>query len=165
MPKINTTNLDYYEREEEKQIIDYLSTSNIYRNIFMLGDSGTGKTKLAKKAISIMHESDYFSHFTIIHLDAVQIPENCEKDTFYSFLTYQLLKKTKYNESNVTYVTGDNTFLSFLDKSTYIEEVKNNAKKVLISALSLIPNVGSTIYSILNSTDTNLSSNYQTAIS
>lgn len=24
MPKINITNLDYYEREEEKQIIDYL---------------------------------------------------------------------------------------------------------------------------------------------
>ena len=45
MPKINITNLDYYEREEEKQIIDYLSTPNIYRNIFMLGDSGTGKTK------------------------------------------------------------------------------------------------------------------------
>ena len=109
MPKINITNLDYYEREEEKQIIDYLSTSNIYRNIFMLGDSGTGKTELAKKAISIIHESDCFSHFTIIHLDAVQIPENCEKDTFYSFLTYQLLKKTKYNESNVTYVTEDNT--------------------------------------------------------
>ena len=39
------------------------------------------------------------------------------------------LKKTKYNESNVTYVTEENTFLSFLDKSTYIEEVKNNAKK------------------------------------
>lgn len=36
MPKINITNLDYYEREEEKQIIDYLSTPNIYRNIFML---------------------------------------------------------------------------------------------------------------------------------
>lgn len=163
MPKINITNLDYYEREEEKQIIDYLSTPNIYRNIFMLGDSGTGKTELAKKAISIIHESDCFSHFTIIHLDAIQIPENCEKDTFYSFLTYQLLKKTKYNESNVTYVTEENTFLSFLDKSTYIEEVKSNAKKVLISALSLIPNVGSTIYSILNSTDTDLSSNYQTA--
>ena len=78
-------------------------------------------------------------------------------------MTYQLLKKTKYNESNVTYVTEENTFLSFLDKSTYIEEVKSNAKKVLISALSLIPNVGSTIYSILNSTDTDLSSNYQTA--
>ncbi len=57
MPKINITNLDYYEREEEKQIIDYLSTPNIYRNIFMLGDSGTGKTELAKKAISIIHES------------------------------------------------------------------------------------------------------------
>lgn len=115
MPKINITNLDYYEREEEKQIIDYLSTPNIYRNIFMLGDSGTGKTELAKKAISIIHESDCFNIFTIIHLDAIQIPENCEKDTFYSFLTYQLLKKTKYNESNVTYVTEENTFLSFLD--------------------------------------------------
>jgi len=148
--KINTNNLKHFDRIEEHDILTYVTDHNDIGHISVFGLSGTGKTEIITSSIRLLHEGDYFSDYTVLHYDASQITEDCTKDLFYNLLIYKLLQKTNSNDINQTYVTERNTFLAFLEKGTYKQEVKTNAKKALIASLSLLPTVGPLIYKLLN---------------
>lgn len=150
MSKINTNNLKHFDRIEEDDILTYVTDHNDIGHISVFGLSGTGKTEIITSSIRLLHEGDYFSGYTVLHYDASQITEDCTKDLFYNLLIYKLLQKTNSNDINQTYVTERNTFLAFLEKGAYKEEVKTNAKKALIASLSLLPTVGPLIYKLLN---------------
>lgn len=150
MAKINTNNLKHFDRIEEDDILTYVNDHNDIGHISVFGLSGTGKTEIIKSSIRLLHEGDYFSGYTVLHYDASQITEDCTKDLFYNLLIYKLLQKTNSNDINQTYVTEKNTFLAFLEKGAYKEEIKTNAKKALIASLSLLPTVGPLIYKLLN---------------
>lgn len=150
MSKINITELKHLDRNEEKEIFNYIAEHNNRGHVSVFGMSGTGKTEIISSTIRLLHKGDFFSQYTVLHYDASQIPEDCTKDIFFNLLIYKLLQKTNSHEMNQTYVTEGNTFLSFLEKAAYKEEVKANAKKALISSLSLLPTVGPLIYKVLN---------------
>lgn len=162
MSKIDTTSLKHYNRIEEEYILNYVTNLNDTGHISIFGLSGTGKTEIITSSIRFLHEGDKFSDYTILHYDASQMMEDCTKDLFYNLLIYKLLQKTKSNDINQTCVTEQNTFLAFLEKGTYKEEVKNNAKKALIASLSLLPTVGPLIYKLLNTDEANSSKDYHT---
>lgn len=161
MPKINITNLEYFKREEEQQIMDYIFRPDIRHHILIMGESGTGKTELVKRCVNKTHHTEQYCHCTIVHLDAVQISENLDEETFYSILTYQVLRPVIHTPVGLSYVEEKNSFLYFLENSSYIEEVKIKTKKMLISALSLIPSIGPAIYNILSENETNPANEYQ----
>lgn len=150
MSKINTNNLKHFDRIEEDDILTYVTDHNDIGHISVFGLSGTGKTEIITSSIRLLHEGDYFSGYTVLHYDASQITDDCTKDLFYNLLIYKLLQKTSSNDINQTYVTERNTFLAFLEKGAYKEEIKTNAKKALIASLSLLPTVGPLIYKLLN---------------
>jgi len=150
MSKIITTSLKHFDRTEEQEILDYVAEHNNRGHVSVFGMSGTGKTEVISSSIKLLYSGDLFSGYTVLHYDAAQIPEDCTKDIFYNLLIYKLLQKTNSHEKNQTHVTEGNTFLTFLEKSAYREEVKNNAKKTLIASLSLLPTVGTLIYKLLN---------------
>lgn len=162
MSKVDTSNLKYFERSEENDILSYVAEHKSMGHISVFGFSGTGKTEIIKSSIKILHEGDYYSHYTILHYDASQLSEDCTKELFYNLLLYKLLQKSNLNNINQTYVTENNTFLTFLEKSSYKEEVKNNAKKALIASLSLLPTVGPLIYKLLNTNGDNSIKDYHT---
>ncbi|MEY8484169.1 tetratricopeptide repeat protein [Lachnospiraceae bacterium 48-21] len=162
MSKINTAGLKHFSRMEEDDILNYVSNHNETGHISVFGLSGTGKTEIITSSINLLHEGDKFSDYTILHYDAFQIMEDCTKDLFYNLLIYKLLQKTNPNSINKTYVTEHNTFLAFLEKGTYKEEIKNNAKKALIASLSLLPTVGPLIYKLLNTNEDNSTKDYHT---
>jgi len=162
MSKINTVGLKHFGRMEEDDILTYVSNHSDTGHISVFGLSGTGKTEIITSSINLLHESDKFSDYTILHYDASQIMEDCTKDLFYNLLIYKLLQKTNPNNINKTYVTEHNTFLAFLEKGTYKEEIKNNAKKALIASLSLLPTVGPLIYKLLNTNEDNSTKDYHT---
>lgn len=150
MSKIITADLKHFDRIEEQEILDYIAEHNTRRHVSVFGLSGTGKTEIISSSISLLHTGDFFSEYTILHFDAAQIPEDCSMDIFCNLLIYKLLQKSNSHEKNHTHVTSENTFLAFLEKSAYKEEVKSNAKKALIASLSLLPTVGTLIYKLLN---------------
>lgn len=150
MSKINTNNLKHFDRIEEDDILTYVTDHNDIGHISVFGLSGTGKTEIITSSIRLLHEGDYFSGYTVLHYDASQITDDCTKDLFYNLLIYKLLQKASPNDINQTYVTERNTFLAFLEKGAYKEEIKTNAKKALIASLSLLPTVGPLIYKLLN---------------
>lgn len=162
MSKINTSNLKHFERIEENDILTYVADHNSMGHISVFGFSGTGKTEIIASSIKLLHEGDYYSDYTILHYDASQLSEDCTKELFYNLLLYKLLQRSNSNDINQTYVTENNTFLSFLEKSSYKEEVKNNAKKTLIASLSLLPTVGPLIYKLLNTNGDNSIKDYHT---
>lgn len=162
MARIEYTDLKHLDRPEENEILNYVSEHNNKAHIAVFGLSGTGKTELITSSIKLLHSGDLFSGYTVLHYDASQIPEECTMDTFYNLLIYKLLQKAAPNERNVTYVTAHNTFLSFLEKSAYKEEVKDNIKKTLIASLSLLPTVGSLIYKLLDANCESTIKDYQT---
>lgn len=163
MAKINLNTLKHLERDEEIDIINYVEEHHNQGQIEILGFSGTGKTEIIKSSISIMHRGDFFDKYAIIHFDASQLAENCTDELFYNLLIYKLLQKSEPNEINQTYVSKKDAFLSFLEKSSYKEEVKNNAKRTLVTSLSLLPTVGPLIYKLLNVTEDNtMLKEYQT---
>ena len=162
MSKINTSNLKHFERIEENDILTYVADHNSMGHISVFGFSGTGKTEIITSSIKLLHEGDYYSDYTILHYDASQLSEDCTKELFYNLLLYKLLQRSNSNDINQTYVTENNTFLSFLEKSSYKEEVKNNAKKTLIASLSLLPTVGPLIYKLLNTNGDNSIKDYHT---
>lgn len=162
MSKIITTNLKHFNRMEEQEILEYVAEHNNIGHVSVFGTSGTGKTELISSSISLLHNGDFFSGYTVLHYDASQIPEDCTMDVFYNLLIYKLLQKTNSHEKNQTHVTEGNTFLAFLEKSTYKEDVKNNAKKALIASLSLLPTVGTLIYKLLNTDGESVAKDYHT---
>lgn len=162
MSKINTTGLKHFNRIEEDDILAYVTTHNNLGHISIYGLSGTGKTEIITSSIRLLHEGDKFSGYTILHYDASQITEDCTKDLFYNLLIYKLLQKTNSNDINQTCVAEQNTFLAFLEKGAYKEEVKNNAKRALIASLSLLPTVGPLIYKLLNTNEDNPTKDFHT---
>ena len=162
MSKINTTGLKHFNRIEEDDILTYVTTHNNLGHISIYGLSGTGKTEIITSSIRLLHEGDKFSGYTILHYDASQITEDCTKDLFYNLLIYKLLQKTNSNDINQTCVAEQNTFLAFLEKGAYKEEVKNNAKRALIASLSLLPTVGPLIYKLLNTNEDNPTKDFHT---
>lgn len=162
MARINTTQLKHFSRNEEKDILTYVDDHNNYGHISVFGLSGTGKTEMLTQSIKFLHDGDYFSGYTVLHYDAVQITTEYTKECFYNLLIYKLLQKSVSQEINQTYVTEQDTFLAFLEKSTYKEEIKYNAKKSLITSLSLLPTVGPLIYKLLDINEDNISKDYHT---
>lgn len=162
MSIINTTNLKHFNRIEEEEILNYVAEHNNRAHVSVFGMSGTGKTEIISSSIKLLHSGDFFSGYTVLHYDASQIPEDCTMDIFYNLLIYKLLQKTISHEKNQTYVTEGNTFLAFLEKAAYKEEVKANAKKALIASLSLFPTVGALIYKLLNTNEENTVKDYHT---
>lgn len=147
---------------EEQEILDYIEEHNNRWHVSVFGMSGVGKTDLISSSIMLLHSGDFFSGYTVLHYDASQIPEDCTKDIFYNLLIYKLLQKTNSHEKNQTHVAVENTFLAFLEKSTYKEEIKTNAKKALIASLSLLPTVGTLIYKLLNTDGESVAKDYHT---
>lgn len=162
MSKIKINNLKHIERNEEKEILEYISERSRQMHVALFGMSGVGKTEILLTSLNILINGDLYSGYTILHYDAAQVPENCTNDLFYSSLTYKLMQKSNSNDIDLTRVSQGNTFLSYLEKSSYKEEVKSNAKKALIASLSLLPTIGPVIYELLNTSDENVSQNYQT---
>lgn len=162
MSKIKINNLKHIERNEEKEILEYISERNRQMHVALFGISGVGKTEMSLSSLNILINGDLYSGYTMLHYDAGQVPENCTNDLFYSSLTYKLMQKSYSNDIDLTRVSQGNTFLSYLEKSSYKEEVKSNAKKALIASLSLLPTIGPVIYELLNTSDDNVSQNYQT---
>ncbi len=162
MSKVKVNNLKHIERNEEKEILEYISGRNRQMHVALFGMSGVGKTEISLSSLNILIDGDLYNGYTMLHYDATQIPENCTNDLFYSSLTYKLMQKSYSNDIDLTRVSQGNTFLSYLEKSSYKEEVKSNAKKALIASLSLLPTIGPVIYELLNTSDDNVSKNYQT---
>lgn len=162
MARIDYTDLKHLDRIEDEEILNYVSEYNDKAHISVFGLSGTGKTEIITSSIKLLHNGDLFSQYTVLHYDAFQIPEECTKDTFYNLLIYKLLQKTTPNDRNLTYVTEHNTFLCFLEKSAYKDEVKDNVKKTLIASLSLLPTVGPLIYKLLDANGDSTIKDYQT---
>ena len=162
MSKIIATSLKHFDRIEEQEILQYVAEHNNRGHVSVFGISGTGKTEIILSSIKSLHNGDFFSGYTILHYDASQIPEDCTMDIFCNLLIYKLLQKTDSHEKNQTQVAEGNTFLKFLEKSTYREEVKTNAKKALIASLSLLPTVGTLIYQLLNTDIENVAKDYHT---
>lgn len=162
MSKIVSTSLKHFDRTEEQEILNYVAEHNNKGHVSVFGISGTGKTEIISSSIKLLHIGDFFCGYTVLHYDASQIPEDCTVDTFYNLLIYKLLQKTNSHEKNQTYVTEGNTFLTFLEKSEYKENVKTNAKKALIASLSLLPTIGTLIYKLLNTDGVSAAKDYHT---
>lgn len=162
MSKVKINNLKHIERNEEKEIFDYISEHSRQMHVALFGMSGVGKTEISLSSLNILINGDLYSGYTILHYDAAQIPENCTNDLFYSSLTYKLLQKSQSNDIDLTRISKGKTFISYLEKSSYKEEVKSNAKKALIASLSLLPTIGPVIYELLNVSDDNTNQSYQT---
>lgn len=162
MSKVKINNLKHIERDEEKEILEYISEQKKQMHVALFGISGVGKTEISLSSLNILINGDLYSGYTMLHYDAAQIPENYTNDLFYSALTYKLMQKSCSNDIDLTRISKENTFLSYLEKSSYKEEVKTNAKKTLIASLSLLPTIGHVIYELLNVPDNNVSQNYQT---
>lgn len=160
--KVKINNLKHIERDEEKEVLDYISEQNRQMHVALFGISGVGKTEISLSSLNILINGDLYRGYTMLHYDATQIPENCTNDLFYSSLTYKLMQKSHSNDIDLTRISKENTFLSYLEKSSYKEEVKANAKKALIASLSLLPTIGPVIYELLNTSYDNVSQNYQT---
>ncbi|WP_455617950.1 hypothetical protein [Eisenbergiella sp.] len=160
MSKIDTMNLYHYCRNEEKDILTYVSDHNCNGHVSVFGLSGTGKTELITSSIKLLHTGDYFCGYSVLHYDASEIMEECTADLFYNLLIYKLLQKTIPNNTNQTYVNESNTFLCYLEKGSFKDEVKNNAKKSLIASLSLLPTIGPIIYKLLDINAENTSKKY-----
>ena len=162
MSKIITTNLEHFDRIEEQEIYNYVDDHNNMGHISVFGMSGTGKTEIISSAIKFLRSGDLFSEYTVLHYDAAQTPEDCTMDIFCNLLIYKLLQKINPNKKNQTYVTEENSFLVYLEKSTYKEEIKSNAKKALITSLSLLPTIGTLIYKLLNTNGESATKEYHT---
>lgn len=162
MARINTTQLKHFTRSEEKDILTYVTDHNNYGHISVFGLSGTGKTEILTQSIKFLHDGDYFSGYTVLHYDTAQITTECTKELFYNLLIYKLLQKSVSQEINQTYVNEQDTFLAFLEKSNYKESIKYNAKKSLITSLSLLPTVGPLIYELLDINKDNITKDYHT---
>lgn len=162
MSKISTADLKHFDRIEEKEILDFVNFSDKRKHVSIFGLSGVGKTELVTSSIRFLHKENQFKRYTILHYDASNITDEYTKELFYNLLIYKLLQKADSNEINQTYVEEANTFLAFLEKETYKEEVKKNAKRALISSLSLLPTVGPLIYKLLNSEEITPTKEYHT---
>lgn len=162
MSKIIVSSMKHFDRTEEQDILNYVSDRKKHGHISIFGLSGTGKTELISSSIKLLHGGDLFSGYTVLHYDASQIPEDCNRDIIYNLLIYKLLQKTIPTEKNQTHVTEGNTFLTFLERAAYKEDIKNNAKKALIASLSLLPTVGTLIYKLLESDLESTAKDYQT---
>lgn len=156
MSKVKINNLKHIERDEEKEILEYISEQKKQMHVALFGISGAGKTEISLSSLNILMNGDLYSGYTMLHYDAAQIPENCTNDLFYSSLTYKLMQKSCSNDIDLTRISKENTFLSYLEISSYKEEVKTNAKKALIASLSLLPTIGHVIYELLNVPDNNV---------
>lgn len=116
MSKVKINNLKHIERDEEKEIFDYISEHSRQMHVALFGMSGVGKTEISLSTLNTLINGDLYSGYTMLHYDATQIPENCTDDLFYSSLTYKLMQKSYSNDIDLTRITKGNTFLSYLEK-------------------------------------------------
>ena len=119
MSKIKINNLKHIKRNEENEILEYISEQNRQMHVALFGISGAGKTEISLSSLKFLGEGDLYSGYTILQYDAAQISENCTNDLFYSSLTYKLIQKSFSNDIDLTRVSKENTFLSYLEKSSY----------------------------------------------
>ncbi len=160
--KIKINNLKHIKRNEENEILEYISEQNRQMHVAPFWSIRGRKTEISLSSLKFLGEGDLYSGYTILQYDASQISENCTNDLFYSSLTYKLIQKSFSNDIDLTRVSKENTFLSYLEKSSYKEDIKTNAKKALIASLSLLPTIGPVIYDLLNVSDDNSNKSYQT---
>jgi len=161
VPKIEINNLKHIERNEETEILEYISRQNRQMHVALFGVSGVGKTEIALSSLKFLGKGDLYSEYTILQYDAAQISQKCTNDLFYVSLIYKLIQKSCSNDIDLTRVSKENTFLSYLEKSSYREDIKANPKKSLIASLSLLPNIGHITYDLLNISDDNNDTSYQ----
>ena len=153
MGLIKSDGIKYFEREEEQQI--YNQICNVAKNktgneIIVFGESGVGKTTLVKHAVQRAISSKNQSNYQIIYYDAAKQSNEIDKDYFYNTLIYKTINEKKPTLTDLTKINKNKSFLSYLDKASYKENIKSNIKQSLISSLCLIPTIGSTIYTILS---------------
>lgn len=161
MPRIEINNLKHIERNEETEILEYISKQNRQMHVAIFGVSGVGKTEIVLSSLKFLGKGDLYSEYTILQYDVAQISQKCTNDLFYVSLIYKLIQKSCSNDIDLTRVSKENTFLSYLEKSSYREDIKANPKKSLIDSLSLLPNIGHITYDFLNISDDNNDTSYQ----
>lgn len=153
MSLINDNSIKYFKRNEEKIIYEKICNLNIDEKgneIIMYGESGVGKTTIVNSVIDTILSLKEQSKYQVLYYDASkQIPE-LTKENFYNSLIYKTLTEKKCSPKDKTKIDKTKTFISYLDKSSYKESIKNNIKQSLILSLSLVPYIGSTINNILS---------------
>ncbi len=161
MPEILQNRTAHFERAEESEILKYICDQTGSYDIEIFGLSGCGKTYLLNQIAS----SDLFNNHTIVWCDFKRISSEFSSDLFYNYLIYKVIQSRGVSQRTTDRIEKDNTFLCFLEDSKYIESVKNNIKKTIISSLTLIPTIGESLARIfdiecINKLDCEYQNNY-----
>lgn len=153
MAIIYSNELSYYERAEddfiESKLLQLATTSSAIEFI-VSGESGVGKTVFVNHAIKTITNNSCFDKFQVIYYDALEYGDTFHKETFFNTLIYKTLTIISPTSNNITKIDKGQTFIDFLEKKSYHDDIKNNIKQSLISSLSLIPYIGSTINNIFH---------------
>lgn len=153
MSIIYSNELSYYERIEdglvESKLLQLATTSSAMEFI-VSGESGVGKTCFINQAIKTITGNACFDKLQVIYYDALEYCNTFNKETFFNTIIYKTLTTKSPTSNNITKIDKGQTFIDFLEKKSYHNDIKNNIKQSLISSLSLIPLIGSTINNIFN---------------
>lgn len=138
------------ERPELKDSYDFICSEGTKKQLLILGESGNGKTQLLQDIMNKIRVTSDFENYVFLHFDAKLFDAECSREALYNMLIYSVLQPKTFNNCNHTKLVQGESFLDFLDVKNFKDDVKKNIKKTLISSLTLIPQIGNLIYSILN---------------
>lgn len=153
MSVIVNRDMNYFNREDDGLIeskLLSLATESSALELIISGESGVGKTCFVNHAIKEILDNESFDKFQVIYYDVTEYGTDFDREKFYNTLIYKTLFEKNPSLRNLTKINKNCTFLSFLEKTNCQNEIKENIKKSLVAALSLIPHIGSAISNIFS---------------
>lgn len=143
-------NIQKLDRVELIDSYDFICSEGNKKQLLIIGESGNGKTQFIRDIMSKIHDTPGFDEYVYLHFDAKLFDAAYTKESLYNMLIYNVLRPREFNHYEHTQLSSGETFLDFLELNDFKEDIKRNIKKTLIASLTLIPQIGNLIYSILN---------------
>lgn len=151
---MNDNNMPFIQRNAHQKL-DLILNNNISQNVCIHGESGTGKTSLARELTRRVILSKNKRDYLIASVNIVD--DNITAPSFLELLIYTLWNGNVSDTENMLNISKSDSFKVFLKSKRRYRKLAKNLLSAVTSTISLIPTYGASVSNYLSNLNDQIS--------
>ena len=135
-------------QREAYQKLDAILNKDVSQNVYIYGESGTGKTSLARELTRKVISSKNKKNYLVASVNMVD--DNITAPSFLELLIYTLWNGNVSDVENMLHISKSDSFKVFLKSKRRYRKLAKNLLSAVKSTISLIPTYGAAVSSYLS---------------
>ena len=141
MNKVGSQSVPFIKRKIQEQLNSAINNENKKsQSIIICGESGTGKTSLAKEMVSTVISSEEKEKYIIASINLID--DNMTPASFFELLIYTLWSGNIHSADNMLYINQNDSLSKFLKTKRRYRVLAKNLFLAIQSTIALIPSYG-----------------------